>query len=47
MLTYGEGRSRVTGLLPDTHVALLPADRILATLDEAIARVYAARCRAR
>jgi L-lactate dehydrogenase complex protein LldG len=41
VLTYGEGRSRVTGLLPDLHIAVLPAERILATLDEAIARVYA------
>jgi L-lactate utilization protein LutC len=40
VLTYGEGRSRTTGLLPDTHIAILPADRILATLDEAIARIY-------
>jgi L-lactate dehydrogenase complex protein LldG len=42
VLTYGAGRSRATGLLPDLHIALLPADRMLATLDEAIARVYAA-----
>jgi hypothetical protein len=41
VLTYGEGRSRATGLLPDLHVALLAADRILPTLHEAIARVYA------
>jgi L-lactate dehydrogenase complex protein LldG len=41
VLTYGEGRSRATGLLPDLHVALLTADRILATLHEAIAQVYA------
>ena len=41
VLTYGTGCSRVTGLLPDLHVALVPADRILATLDEAIAKVYA------
>ena len=40
VLTYGAGRSRATGLLPDLHIALLPADRVLATLDEAIARVY-------
>ncbi len=40
VLTYGEGRSRATGLLPDLHVALLAADRILPTLHEAIARVY-------
>ena len=41
VLTYGEGRSRATGLLPDLHVALLTADQVLPTLDEAIARVYA------
>jgi L-lactate utilization protein LutC len=41
VLTYGEGRSRTTGLLPDTHIAILTADRVLATLDEAIAKVYA------
>ena len=41
VLTYGAGRSRATGLLPDLHVALLAADRILPTLHEAIARVYA------
>ena len=41
VLTYGAGCSRTTGLLPDLHIALLPADRVLATLDEAIARVYA------
>jgi L-lactate utilization protein LutC len=41
VLTYGEGRSRGTGLLPDLHIALLPAERVLATLDEAIAKVYA------
>jgi L-lactate dehydrogenase complex protein LldG len=41
VLTYGEGRSRATGLLPDTHIAILTADRVLATLDEAIAKVYA------
>ena len=41
VLTYGAGCSRVTGLLPDLHVALVPADRILATLEEAIEKVYA------
>jgi LUD domain len=40
VLTYGEGRSRATGLLPDLHVALLTADQMLPTLGEAIARVY-------
>ena len=41
VLTYGEGRSRATGLLPDLHIALLTADQVLPTLGEAIARVYA------
>ena len=41
VLTYGAGCSRATGLLPDLHIAVLPADRILATLDEAVAKVYA------
>jgi L-lactate utilization protein LutC len=41
VLTYGAGRWRSTGLLPDLHIAILPADRIVATLDEALARVYA------
>ena len=40
VLTYGAGRWRTTGLLPDLHIALLPADRIVATLEEAVARVY-------
>jgi L-lactate dehydrogenase complex protein LldG len=40
VLTYGEGRSRMTGLLPDLHVALVSAELVLPTLDEAIARVY-------
>jgi L-lactate dehydrogenase complex protein LldG len=39
-LTYGEGRSRVTGLLPDLHVALVAAERVVATLAEAIAVLY-------
>jgi L-lactate dehydrogenase complex protein LldG len=41
VLTYGEGRSRTTGLLPDLHIALLPAARIVRTLEDAIARIYA------
>ncbi|HET6173980.1 MAG TPA: LUD domain-containing protein [Gaiellales bacterium] len=41
VLTYGTGRSRATGLLPDVHIAVLAADRILPTLEEAVARVYA------
>ena len=42
VLTYGAGCSRTTGLLPDLHIALLPAEHVLATLDEAVAQVYAA-----
>jgi L-lactate utilization protein LutC len=41
VLTYGEGRSRATGLLPDLHIALVPAERVLATLGEAIEQLYA------
>ncbi len=41
VLTYGSGCSRVTGLLPDLHVALLTAGQVLPTLDEAVAKVYA------
>jgi L-lactate utilization protein LutC len=41
VLTYGAGRSRTTGLLPDLHIAVLAADRLVATLGEAIAQVYA------
>jgi L-lactate utilization protein LutC len=41
VLTYGAGRWRTTGLLPDLHIAVLPAERIVATLDDAVARVYA------
>jgi L-lactate dehydrogenase complex protein LldG len=41
VLTYGDGCSRATGLLPDMHIAVLPAERVLPTLEEAIARVYA------
>ena len=40
VLTYGEGRSRLTGLLPDVHIAVISADCIVATIDEAIARTY-------
>ena len=40
LLTYGEGRSRATGLLPDLHVALVSAELILPTLHEAIARIF-------
>jgi L-lactate dehydrogenase complex protein LldG len=41
VLTYGAGRWRTTGLLPDVHIALLTAERIVATLGEAVAQVYA------
>jgi L-lactate utilization protein LutC len=41
VLTYGAGRSRTTGLLPDLHIAVLAVDRLVATLGEAIAQVYA------
>jgi L-lactate utilization protein LutC len=41
VLTYGDGRSRGTGLLPDLHIALLAADRLQPTLADAIAQVYA------
>jgi hypothetical protein len=41
VLTYGAGCSRTTGLLPDLHIALVPAERVLGTLEEALARVYA------
>ena len=41
VLTYGAGRSRGTGLLPDLHIALLAADRLQPTLSDAIAQVYA------
>ena len=40
-LTYGAGCSRATGLLPDLHIALLRADRVLPTLEEAVAKIYA------
>jgi len=41
VLTYGAGRSRQTGLLPDLHIAVIEGARIVATLPEAIAQVYA------
>jgi YkgG family uncharacterized protein len=40
VLTYGEGRSRATGLLPDVHIAVISAECVLETIDEAIGRVY-------
>ena len=41
VLTYGEGKSRSTGLLPDLHIAVLAVDRLVPTLDVALAGVYA------
>ena len=41
VLTYGDGRSRQTGLLPDLHVAVIAGACIVATLGEAIEHVYA------
>ena len=41
VLTYGAGRSRQTGLLPDLHIAVVAATCVVATLPEAIANVYA------
>ena len=38
--SFSTAKSRATGLLPDTHIAVLPADRVLATLGEAVARIY-------
>jgi L-lactate dehydrogenase complex protein LldG len=40
-LAYGSGRSRRSGLLPDLHVALVPAERIVDSLAEATAALYA------
>jgi L-lactate utilization protein LutC len=36
LLTYGEGRGRAVGLLPDVHIAVLAADRIVADLPTAL-----------
>ena len=41
LLTYGEGRGRSVGLLPDVHIAVLAADRIVADLPTALALAYA------
>jgi L-lactate dehydrogenase complex protein LldG len=45
VLTYGEGRDRATGLLPDLHVAVLRTSSIVETLADAMARVYTAGTR--
>jgi L-lactate dehydrogenase complex protein LldG len=41
LLTYGEGRGREVGLLPDLHVAVLSADRIVGDLQTAVALAFA------
>ena len=41
LLTYGEGRGRSVGLLPDVHIAVLAADRIVADLSTALRLAYA------
>ena len=41
VLSYGAGRGREIGLLPDIHVAVLAADRIVADLPTALALAYA------
>lgn len=40
MLTYGQGRGRAVGLLPDVHIALLAADRIVGDLTSALALCF-------
>jgi L-lactate dehydrogenase complex protein LldG len=39
-LTYGEGRGRAVGLLPDIHLVVLAADRIVANLPTALALCF-------
>jgi L-lactate dehydrogenase complex protein LldG len=41
VLTYGAGRGRGVGLLPDIHITLLAADRIVADLPTALELAYA------
>jgi hypothetical protein len=41
VLTYGAGRGRGVGLLPDVHITLLAADRIVADLPTALQLAYA------
>jgi L-lactate dehydrogenase complex protein LldG len=41
VLTYGAGRGRGVGLLPDVHIVLLAADRIVADLPTALELAYA------
>jgi L-lactate dehydrogenase complex protein LldG len=40
VLTYGEGRSRAVGLLPDIHIAVVASDRIVGDLPGALARAF-------
>lgn len=41
LLTYGAGRGRGVGLLPDIHIAVLAADRIVGDLPTALQLAYA------
>lgn len=41
LLTYGAGRGRGVGLLPDIHITVLAADRIVADLPTALQLAYA------
>jgi L-lactate dehydrogenase complex protein LldG len=41
VLSYGAGRGREVGLLPDVHIAVLAADRVVADLPTALALAYA------
>jgi L-lactate dehydrogenase complex protein LldG len=41
VLTYGAGCGRSVGLLPDVHIAVLAADRIVADLPSALQLAYA------
>jgi L-lactate dehydrogenase complex protein LldG len=41
VLTYGAGRGRGVGLLPDIHITVLAADRIVADLPTALQLAYA------
>jgi L-lactate dehydrogenase complex protein LldG len=41
VLTYGEGRGRGVGLLPDIHIAVLAADRVVGDLPTALQLAYA------
>jgi L-lactate dehydrogenase complex protein LldG len=40
VLTYGQGCGRSVGLLPDVHIAVLAADRIVADLPTALRLAY-------